>query len=346
MHYSEILFFSLSLNILITPSYAHNKNKSYITPHTPTNTSRVLSECNLYMPNYNNDADMKSVKENFDRQTSQRFEEYEERMQEKRRKCKEQCDKDIQEIILKDKMDKSLAEKVEIGCLRCGCGLGGVAAGVGLFGGLGIYGWKRAALATAIAEGAAKGAVTGEAARIPAAIDAVISGITKEFGVSTLGVQRLESFIDVENYMKVSVISEKVYSHYSTTCITFGPGAEPSNPICTLMAKKLKLAREIPEMLQGRAVSHMKVINKTLETIVSDAHNAAGEAVERATEEAIKTSTLAVESTYDICQTAIITSVVALLIIVLVMIIIYLVLRYRRKKKMNKKAQYTKLLNQ
>ncbi|ETW58827.1 hypothetical protein PFMC_05286 [Plasmodium falciparum CAMP/Malaysia] len=139
MHYSEILFFSLSLNILITSSYAHNKNKPHITQHTPTNTTRVLSECNLYMPNYDNDADMKSVKENFDRQTSRRFEEYEERVKDKRQKCKEQCDKEIQKIILKDKIQKSLEEKVEKGCLRCGCGLGGVAASVGLFGGLGTY---------------------------------------------------------------------------------------------------------------------------------------------------------------------------------------------------------------
>ncbi|ETW31583.1 hypothetical protein PFFCH_00983, partial [Plasmodium falciparum FCH/4] len=57
---------------------AHSKNKLYMKPHTRTTTSRVLSECDLYMPNYDKDADMKSVKENFDRQTSQRFEEYEE----------------------------------------------------------------------------------------------------------------------------------------------------------------------------------------------------------------------------------------------------------------------------
>nr|SPJ13294.1 rifin PIR protein,putative [Plasmodium sp. DRC-Itaito] len=46
-------------------------------------------------------------------------------MQEKRQKYKEQRDKNIQEIIEKDKMEKSLAEKVEKGCLMCGCGLGG-----------------------------------------------------------------------------------------------------------------------------------------------------------------------------------------------------------------------------
>ncbi|ETW27267.1 hypothetical protein PFFCH_05306 [Plasmodium falciparum FCH/4] len=42
------------------------------------------------MPNYDNDPEMKEMMENFDRQTSQRFKEYDERMIEKRQKCKEQ----------------------------------------------------------------------------------------------------------------------------------------------------------------------------------------------------------------------------------------------------------------
>ncbi|SCM18864.1 PIR protein, putative [Plasmodium sp.] len=108
LHYSKILLFAIPLYIL-----AYNKNKPYIITHTPTTPSRVLIECNLYMPNYDYDPDMKFVKEIFDRQSSQRFEEYEERIQEKRQKCREKCDKDIQKIILKDKINKTLVEKVE-----------------------------------------------------------------------------------------------------------------------------------------------------------------------------------------------------------------------------------------
>ncbi|KNC35087.1 rifin [Plasmodium falciparum RAJ116] len=345
LHYYKILLFSLSLIILvISSSNAHNKNKAYITTHTPTPTSRVLSECDLYMSNYDKDADMKSVKENFDRQTSQRFEEYEEHMQEKRRKCKEQCDKDIQQIILKDKMDKSLAEKVEIGCLRCGCGLGGVAASVGLFGGLGIYSWKSVALAKAIAEGAAKGAEVGEAVRIAAAIDAVIKGIETKFGVSTNGVLGLKSLFTANTYNDVTKIANAVYEEYSATCISrvggsvLAPVPVVRKPICTLVWQNSQ-----GNVHSGSANA---LIKKAVKTIVSDAPKTAETAVETATKEAIKASTDAVESTYAICQTAIIASVVALLIIVLVMIIIYLVLRYRRKKKMKKKAQYTKLLNE
>ncbi|ETW37618.1 hypothetical protein PFTANZ_01667 [Plasmodium falciparum Tanzania (2000708)] len=138
LYYYKILLFYLLLNIL-----AHNKNKSYITRHTPTTSSRMLSECDINTSIYV-DKVMKSVKETFDRQTSQRFEEYEERMIEKRQKCKEQCDKDIQEIIVKDKIQKSLAGKVEKCCLRCGCGLGGVVAPVwGLVSGLWYGTWTQ-----------------------------------------------------------------------------------------------------------------------------------------------------------------------------------------------------------
>ncbi|EWC73408.1 surface antigen [Plasmodium falciparum UGT5.1] len=80
LYYSKILLFYHPLNILVSSSYENNKNKPYITQHTPIIISRMLSECNIHKSIYDNDEDMKSVKENFDRQASQRFEEYEERM--------------------------------------------------------------------------------------------------------------------------------------------------------------------------------------------------------------------------------------------------------------------------
>ncbi|SOV78712.1 rifin PIR protein, putative [Plasmodium reichenowi] len=348
LRYSKILLFVLPLNILVTlSSYAHNKNKTYmITNHTATTTSRVLSECDTLSSIYDNDRDIKSVKENFDRQTSQRLREYDERMKDKRQKRKEERDKNIEQIIEKDKMDKSLADKIEKGCLKCGCGLGGVAASVGLIGGLTVNELKKAALLSATQDATAEGLTAGAAARIKAGIDSVISGIKTEFDILTLGNQSLESFINPNTYTDVKNITQAVYNQYEGTCIysTGGSGAHKS--ICTLMEKKTAAARNIPGMTRGNAVSENVVIQKTVETIVSKAETVAGEAAERATKEAIKASTDAVDSTYAICQNAIIASVVALLIIVLVMIIIYLVLRYRRKKKMIKKAQYTKLLNQ
>ncbi|SOV84072.1 rifin PIR protein, putative [Plasmodium reichenowi] len=81
--YSKILLFALALNILLTSYYVYSKNKPYITSHhTSRYTSRVLSEGDIQSSIYVKDAEMKSVKEIFDRQTSQRFEEYQERMKE------------------------------------------------------------------------------------------------------------------------------------------------------------------------------------------------------------------------------------------------------------------------
>ncbi|ETW40233.1 hypothetical protein PFNF135_05461 [Plasmodium falciparum NF135/5.C10] len=316
LHYCKVLLFSLPLNILV-----HNKNKLYITPqHTRTN--RLLCECELYAPsNYENDPEMKEVMQDFDRQISQRLEEYNKGVIKNRQKCKEKCDKEVQKIILKDKIEKELTEKfatldthittndiptcvckksftdkTEKFCHKCGCGIGGVAASVGLFGGLGAYGWKSAATATAIAEGAAAAKAAGEAVRIPATIDAIISGL-EQMGISILNGQPLKTFFSAAN-------------------------------------------------VQRSSASTNALVKKTVETIVSGAPKAAETAVEAATKEAIKASTDAVESTYAICQTAIISSIVAIVVIVIIMVIIYLILRYRRKKKMKKKLQYTKLLNE
>ncbi|CDO61547.1 rifin, partial [Plasmodium reichenowi] len=124
LHSSKILLFVIPLNILVTLYHVQNKNKPSITSHH-TQTNRSLCECDTESSIYNSDEEINSVKEIFERQTSQRFEVYEERMKEKRQKRKEERDKNIQKIIQKDKMERSLAEKIEKGCLKCGCALGG-----------------------------------------------------------------------------------------------------------------------------------------------------------------------------------------------------------------------------
>ncbi|SOS77267.1 PIR protein, putative [Plasmodium sp. gorilla clade G1] len=307
LHYSEILLFSLLLNIL-----EHNNNKTYITPHTSTITSRVLSECDLYIPKYDNDESMKSVKGNFDRQMSQRFEEYHKHMNVKRRKCKEQCDKDIQKIILKDKMEKSLEEKIEKGCLKCGCGLGGVAAGVGIFGGLGTYGWKIAATAAAYE--------TAKQAGIDAGVSAAIVEIKKlSFIRQCLGVE-WSKFINGSNYSTVKGLVEAIKDAMFSTEKT-----------CTIKNGNInRVCDAITTESDGWLSSAVKAGN-----------NAA--IAETTMVETTKLDEVIAASTHS--YNAIGYSVTAILIIVLIMVIIYLILRYRRKKKMIKKAQYTKLLN-
>ncbi|ETW45491.1 hypothetical protein PFNF135_00013 [Plasmodium falciparum NF135/5.C10] len=164
VHYINILLFAFPLNILVS-----SKKNPYITHNTPSTkairTHRTLCECEWYTPsNYDNDPEMKFVMENYNRKTSERFKEYDERMNKNRQKCKEQCDKEIQKIILKDKLEKqmaqqlttletkidtndiptcicekSLADKVEKTCLKCGKNLGGFVPGLGLIGGTAVY---------------------------------------------------------------------------------------------------------------------------------------------------------------------------------------------------------------
>ncbi|SOV76041.1 rifin PIR protein, putative [Plasmodium reichenowi] len=357
LHYSNILLFFLPLNILVTSYHVHNKNKPSITPHhTPTTTSRVLSECDIESSSYDNDADIKSVKEIFKRQTSQRFDEYQERMKEKRQKRKEQRDKNIQKIIQKDKMEKNLAEKIEKGCLRCGCGLGGVAGSIGLFGGIAINMWKPLALKFAIEEaitaGATKIAAAAEAAGAEVGKELVIAGL-KKMGISTLKGQPLKSFINPENYNNFTSIYVAVYEQYFKQCISGSSGnpvfrfadANRNIPICRSVWNQISAVSQ-----RSRSISPIDGIRTAVQTMVSDAEgpaNAAAEVARKsATAKITEQQTNIINTIFMSKQTAIIASVVAIIVIVLIMLIIYLILRYRRKKKMKKKAQYTKLLNE
>ncbi|SOS81713.1 PIR protein, putative [Plasmodium sp.] len=305
---AKILLFSLPLNIL-----EYNNNKPYIIPHTSIRTSRVLSECDLYMPQYNNDPHMKCVKEIFDRQTSRRLEEFEERMITQRKKCKEQRDKDIEKIILKDKMEKSLTEKVEKGCLRCGCGLGGVAAGVGIFGAIAVNELKK----TALLDAAQKG--------IKAGISKAIFGLENAFRLEKLDGVPLQKIITEQNFKDVNILGQLIQNEY--------------NRLSDLsLIDESSIFSLYEQTFSGKSEMIIKSIAGNAKTA---AMNAGAEA-NRVTEIEIA----AVETTSTDLYFAIAYSVIAILIIVLIMVIIYLILRYRRKKKLNKKLQYTKLLNQ
>ncbi|KYN92977.1 rifin, partial [Plasmodium reichenowi] len=97
----------------------------------------------------------------------------------------------IQNIILKDKMDKSLAEKVEKGCLRCGCALGGGVLPVwGLISGL----WYATLSQYVTQEAIQKG--------IEAGISASIDGVTTQFSLHSLGGKTLQEVITTEIYKK------------------------------------------------------------------------------------------------------------------------------------------------
>ncbi|CAD49168.1 rifin [Plasmodium falciparum NF54] len=374
VHYISILLFSHPLNILLTSSQVYNQKNPYLTPHKTNpksvKTCRSLCECELYAPsNYDNDPEMKKVKQQFDDRTSQRSHEYHKRIQENRQKCKEQCEKDIQKIILKDKIEKELTEKlgalqteirsdaiptctcqksvgykVEKTCLKCGGILGvGVAPSLGLLGeigGLVINNWKNtpfyeAFVAFAQKEGIAAGKIASDAARI----DTVISGIISNFEVHTINGSTLANAITLETLKDDTILTKALHFEYGSMCVN------------TPTDDKLICAYGMRAgLVQGKSASPEAVIRSSVKTLLKNADNVASQAAQTTANETtsgmIKAELSKIASAGANTYSAITYSVTAILVIVLVMVIIYLILRYRRKKKMKKKLQYIKLLKE
>ncbi|SOV84087.1 rifin PIR protein, putative [Plasmodium reichenowi] len=333
VHYINILLFVFPLNIL---AY-NNKNKQTITLQTPKiPIARLLCECELYVPaNYDNDPQMKEVMENFNKQTQQRFHEYDERMKTTRQKCKEKCDKEIQKIILKDKLEKqmeqqlttletkistddiptcvcekSIADKVEKGCLMCGTTMGGVTPGYCLVSGLWYAAWTNYV------------PIAVEKAAIDAGMEVVIRSL-KTLGVKKIPDVIFEGISSIDDFSKVTNFAGIIRTELEASC-----GAPSSStPICSI-------------------VKNGRTGGPTVQNAVSTALNQiAGKADQAAkTAEGIEAANYA--STTSSLTTGISASIFAIEVIVLIMVIIYLILRYRRKKKMKKKLQYIKLLEE
>ncbi|SPJ08694.1 rifin PIR protein,putative [Plasmodium sp. DRC-Itaito] len=313
VHNTKILLFFFPLNILLTLYQEHNNNEAHTAPHyTPTTTLRGLSECDIQSSIYDKNEEMKSVKDNFDRQTSQRFEEYEERMKDKRQKHKEERDNNIQKIIEKDKMEKSLTEKIENGFLRCGCGLGGGVLPVwGLVSGLWYATLSKHVTKMAIQKGIEKGIKEG--------LDQIFQ-IVREFRTKDIPTITAEQMLSSGNFTNGVTLYDMVQHINNSLYDKLG---ERGCDNFWIFVHGMTDKKSITEFnnIYG---THVAAVEKAFEE---------GKAAEFVTHTSLLSNTI-------------IASVVTILIIVLVMIIIYLVLRYRRKKKMNKKAQYTKLINQ
>ncbi|ETW57688.1 hypothetical protein PFUGPA_00138 [Plasmodium falciparum Palo Alto/Uganda] len=347
IHYINILLFELPLNILIYNQRNH-KSTTHHTPKIPT--ARLLCECDIYTSIYDNDPQMKEVMENFIKQTQPRFEEYDERMKTTRQKCKDKCDKEIQKIILKDKLEKqmeeqlttletkigtddiptcicekSLADKVEKGCLRCAQNLGGIVApSSGVLGGIGegaISVLQPLALVAAKEEALAEATSLATKAGVKAVVAELKALITK-WGKGALD---LSPIVNESNFNCGSALVETAQNLFGQACKV--PGSTSDSSFCnsTIYIEK-------SEYYVGK-----------FGKIGSDAYDATYTS-KIAEFEATKVG--AVNTTYAGYQTIIIASIVAIVVIVLIMVIIYKILRYRRKKKMKKKLQYIKLLEE
>ncbi|SOV76081.1 rifin PIR protein, putative [Plasmodium reichenowi] len=339
VYYINILLFALPLNIL-----EHNQ-RNHKSPTSHTYINRSLCECDIYMPNYNSDPQMKKVMDNFSKQTQQRFREYDERMKTTRQKCKDRCDKDIQKIILKDKLEKqmaeqlttletkiytddiptcicekSLADKTEKFCLNCGKNMGGIAPAWGLVSGIVYTGWKAATLV------AAKELAITEAtkAATEAGMQAVVFIINRMSNIyKAHEITALISIVTEKNFNSSTALYQSAVNQLTESCKS---GGIYTSEFCNGM-----VCFSGEQTYRSFAKAGNDAYNETLP-------------LQKALLEKAKVS--AVESTYGSFHTAIIASIVAIVIIVLIMVIIYLILHYRRKKKMKKKLQYIKLLKE
>ncbi|EWC76533.1 surface antigen, partial [Plasmodium falciparum UGT5.1] len=322
-----------------------HKKKSITPRHIQT--TRLLCECELYMSNYDNDPEIKRVMQQFHDCTTQRFQEYDERLQEKRQIYKDKCDKEIQKIILKDKIEKelaekfsslhtdiqsdgiptcicekSLADKVEKGCLRCGSILGAAMPEVGSIGGGLLYAlnaWKPVAIEAA--EKAALSQATDAATQ--AGVDAVVSKL-KELLITWSDALDLSPIVTSSNYKCGLALVERAKELFGKACKV--PGTQSDSSFCNTVINYPGSSN----------IEHFAQTGAEVYTTTFASKSVEFKAANMAT----------VDATYGACQNAITASVITIVVIILIMVIIYLILRYRRKKKMKKKLQYIKLLEE
>ncbi|SOS76169.1 rifin [Plasmodium sp. gorilla clade G1] len=346
VYYINILLFSFPLSILVYNQRNH-KNITLRTPKTePTITHRTLCECDLYKPDYDNDPEMKEVMEIFNIQMSERVREYDERMIKNRQQCKEQCEKDIQKIILKDKLEKqiaeqfsaletnidtndiptcvfekSMADKLEKTCLKCGRNLGVAVPGLGVLGAYGTHSMVQVAIAEATNEAMVRATDAG----IQVGMQATIQGLEGVHGLGNLIDGNWNLIVNIDNFNKAMDLIHAVQNINNTMC---NGVLKDTQLFCS--AVKLKPS-----------------------TFFSGTAEAASDGAEAATLETAKLfplykteEILKVTNPTVILSNPVVIAFVAIIIIVIILLIMYLILRYRRKKKMKKKLQYIKLLNE
>ncbi|EWC75611.1 surface antigen [Plasmodium falciparum UGT5.1] len=323
----------------------NQRNHKSTTPHTPKiPTTRLLCECDIYTSIYDNDPQMKAVMENYNRQASERFKEYDERMNKNRKECKEQCDKEIQKIILKDKLDKeltekfatlhtdiqndaiptcvcekSLADKTEKFCLNCGKTMGGVAPGWGLVSGLVYAGWSQY-VATTVAKAATNAGIKAGVKVGLVNVTKIVTELSKDTLVEIPSIEMLETLttgISADNVTLSGIFN--TLNSAMTGKYNYDTYSQFSMWIQNLAGNHRLYTRRYP--------TEVAAVETAFDNAKTGILTKAGNA----------TSSL---------TTGITASIIAIVVIILIMVIIYLILRYRRKKKMKKKLQYIKLLEE
>ncbi|KOB61784.1 hypothetical protein PFHG_03520 [Plasmodium falciparum HB3] len=290
---------------------------------------------------------MKRVMQKFHDRTTQRFQEYDENNIEKELNEKfSALHTDIQSDDIPTCIcEKSLADKVEKGCLRCGSILGAAMPEVGSIGATALYTlcqWQTKAIATAIEKALAESAAQGLAAGIQAGKGVAIKSL-KELGVEYFWPGMSNYIHNMSHYKEVANLTDVIHPLKYNAC---------KNTTEAVMVKcdAFDINFGVLTAEGKNAVVPGKALPKVLKGIVSNAETTANAFAEaestRIAAEITEQQSAVINATYSSWQIAITASVIAIVVIVLIMVTIYLILRYRRKKKMKKKLQYIKLLEE
>nr|SPJ13401.1 rifin PIR protein,putative [Plasmodium sp. DRC-Itaito] len=234
--------------------------------------------------------------QNFNKQTKKRFHEYDKRMIEKRKCCKDQCDKEIQKIILKDKLEKELmdkfvtlqtdiqndairtciceillADKIEKCCLTCEVNVGGgVTLSSGVLGGIG-----------ALAE-----------MRDSSGIKVVIAGL-RAMGMEEFCPKIFNSFGTTIYYTYVTKIANAYIAEHKKICVVTATG---DNPMCLPFDMKIGVRLVIDKY--GTPAND--VIPETLNGILADSETAAKTATDNVIAVMTKKQITLIEARFDI----------------------------------------------
>ncbi|ETW48418.1 hypothetical protein PFMALIP_03533 [Plasmodium falciparum MaliPS096_E11] len=244
--------------------------------------------------------------------------------------------------------EKSLADKVEKGCLRCGYGLGTVAPTVGLIGAVAVHAWKPTALKAAIAAALEANNANILAAAIKAGNahgTKIVTTFLEKWGIKVFYPDLFKSIGTKIPYTNAGQIANSILGKFNVNCKSLHTGFKASAG-CNEINIKFGIFTADGE--RGFPANYIipRRINRLVEKATQGAAEAAKKASESATAAITKKQTALIEAGFNNSITSIYASIIAILVIVLIMVIIYLILRYRRKKKMKKKLQYIKLLEE
>ncbi|ETW39123.1 hypothetical protein PFTANZ_00170, partial [Plasmodium falciparum Tanzania (2000708)] len=159
--------------------------------------------------------------------------------------------------------EKSVADKVEKTCLKCGYSLGGAVPELGLLCGYGAYELVKAAIAAGIDFATKEGFKAGTEAGIQAAIEGVID----KFSLQTLGGKTLNAVITSKTYNQPMFLVDKLVHEYKVMCETTTINEE------TLMCSYKLMSRGKP----------IRVISGTAENVTNKAIQAAANETSRVT---------------------------------------------------------------